>query len=442
MRSRRRLLSGGLALLLGAGGALSWQEAHRQVPLHQEGVVRDARGALVVVPVPAAGDGGWLPLTGPPQDRWLEVSLLAARAAGDQVRLAGGRLPPPDHPHGAMARAALRDLHTLTGPEGTAPGAVLAGASPAWMFVWPRDASFAAAALARTGHSDDALTVLLHLQGLQGADGSFQARYLPDGTGDVPDDRLPQEDGPGWALWATRVLVEESAVGPGPPEPSVLLGDLIARSAARLLHRIDPATGLPRPSPDYWERPEERLTLGVAATALMGLEAAAALVQDGRVPEAAWASAGVDPGALAPAAADLRRRVVDEFGPHYPRYAGGRPDAAVTFVLPPFLDEPVPGAEAARLRAQRAQARPAGGVAPGATWRRDGVSWTPQTALQALAAREAGRDEEADRWLDWLDRHRTATGALPEKVLHDGSPAAVAPLAWTAALVLLAVERR
>lgn len=114
----------------------------------------------------------------------------------------------------------------------------------------------------------------------------------------------------------------------------------------------------------------------------------------------------------------------------------------MTFLLPPFLDEPVPGAEAARLRAQRAQARPAGGVAPGATWRRDGVSWTPQTALQALAAREAGRDEEADRWLDWLDRHRTATGALPEKVLHDGSPAAVAPLAWTAALVLLAVERR
>src|SRR5690606_33408679 len=183
-----------------------------------------------------------------------------ARAAGAPVRLAGGGLPPRARPHGAMARAALRDLHTLTGPEGTAPGAVLAGASPAWMFVWPRDASFAAAALARTGHSDDALTVLLHLQGLQGADGSFQARYLPDGTGDVPDDRLPQEDGPGWALWATRVLVEESAVGPGPPEPSVLLGDLIARSAARLLHRIDPATGLPRPPPAYREPQQENDT--------------------------------------------------------------------------------------------------------------------------------------------------------------------------------------
>ena len=441
MRRRRRLVSAGLALLLGGGGALAWQEAHRQLPLHQEGVVRDVRGALVAVPV-GAGAGEWLPLTGAPEDRWLEVTLLAARAAGDQAHLADGLLPPPDHPHGDMARAALRDLHTLTGPQGAAPGAVLAGASPAWRFVWPRDASFAAAALARTGHHTEALSVLLHLQELQGPDGSFQARYLPDGSGEVPDGRPAQEDGPGWALWATRVLVEEWTAGPGQPDPSVLVGDLVARSAARLLHRIDPATGLPRPSPDYWERPEDELTLGVAATALMGLEAAAALERDGRVPDAAWASAGVDPGDLAPAAADLRRRVVDEFGPHYPRYAGGRPDAAVTFLLPPFLDEPVPGAEAARLRAQRAQARPAGGVAPGAGWRRDGVSWTPQTALQALAAREAGRHEEADRWLDWLDRHRTATGALPEKVLHDGSPAAVAPLAWTAALVLLAVERR
>ncbi|MGD8200423.1 glycoside hydrolase family 15 [Ornithinimicrobium sp. W1679] len=438
-----RVLAGLLALVLPAGGALVWQEAHRQVPLHQEGVVRDVRGALVAVPTGATGPGGpaHLALTGPPEDRWLEVSLLAARAARDQVRSAGGWQPSPDHPHGAMARAALRDLHTLTGPEGTTPGAVLAGASPAWRFVWPRDASFVAAALARTGHEEDALEVLLHLQDLQAPDGSFQARYRPDGSGEVPDGRLPQEDGPGWALWAVRVLAEEAGEDPG-GDPSVLLADLVTRSAARLLDRVDPRTGLPRPSPDYWERPEERLTLGVAATALMGLEAAAALAEDGRVPPEAWAAARVDPQALGPAAAELRARIVEAFGPHYPRHVGGRPDAAVTFLLPPFVEEPVAGAETARQRAQRQQARPAGGMAPGAGWRRDGISWTPQTALQALAARGAGRHEEADRWLDWLDRHRTATGALPEKVLHDGSPAAVAPLAWTAALVLLAVERR
>ena len=39
------------------------------------------------------------------------------------------------------------------------------------------------------------------------------------------------------------------------------------------------------------------------------------------------------------------------------------------------------------------------------------------------------------------DAHRTSAGALPEKVLADGSPAAVAPLAWTAATVLLTLDR-
>jgi GH15 family glucan-1,4-alpha-glucosidase len=74
--------------------------------------------------------------------------------------------------------------------------------------------------------------------------------------------------------------------------------------------------------------------------------------------------------------------------------------------------------------------RPAGGVAPGATWKDDGVSWTPQTALYALTAATLGDAAAAERWLTWLDAHRTPSGALPEKVLADGTPAAVAPLAW------------
>jgi GH15 family glucan-1,4-alpha-glucosidase len=84
--------------------------------------------------------------------------------------------------------------------------------------------------------------------------------------------------------------------------------------------------------------------------------------------------------------------------------------------------------------------RAAGGLAPGASWRDDGVSWTPQTALYALAAASTGELDRAKTWLTWLAEHRTASGALPEKVLADGSPAAVAPLAWTAALVILAVS--
>jgi GH15 family glucan-1,4-alpha-glucosidase len=49
----------------------------------------------------------------------------------------------------------------------------------------------------------------------------------------------------------------------------------------------------------------------------------------------------------------------------------------------------------------------------------------------------SGRPQVATRWLDWLDAHRTRWGSLPEKVLADGAPAGPAPLAWTAALVVL-----
>jgi GH15 family glucan-1,4-alpha-glucosidase len=82
--------------------------------------------------------------------------------------------------------------------------------------------------------------------------------------------------------------------------------------------------------------------------------------------------------------------------------------------------------------------QPNGGVTPGEDWRADGVSWTPQTALFALSAAARGDHATADRLLSWLDQHRTSTGALPEKVNRDLEPAGEAPLAWTAALVVLA----
>jgi glucoamylase len=117
-----------------------------------------------------------------------------------------------------------------------------------------------------------------------------------------------------------------------------------------------------------------------------------------------------------------------------------RRDAATAFLLPPFQSTPLEGAEAAWRGSIAPMNRPAGGVAPGAGWRKDGVSWTPQTGLYALTAASLGDRALAERWLTFLDEHRTASGALPEKVLADGSPAAVAPLAWTCALVILAVH--
>jgi GH15 family glucan-1,4-alpha-glucosidase len=85
-------------------------------------------------------------------------------------------------------------------------------------------------------------------------------------------------------------------------------------------------------------------------------------------------------------------------------------------------------------------ARPAGGLAPGGSWRDDGVSWTTATSSYALAAAGIGDRAEAVRRLHWLDQHRTSGGSLPEKVTAAGEPAAVAPLAWAAAVVILTAD--
>jgi GH15 family glucan-1,4-alpha-glucosidase len=69
-----------------------------------------------------------------------------------------------------MAMWALADLDTLL----LGDGALLAGASAKWDYVWPRDAAFGAAALAAAGHPNDAEAVLGFLQRVQGEDGGFE----------------------------------------------------------------------------------------------------------------------------------------------------------------------------------------------------------------------------------------------------------------------------
>ena len=68
------------------------------------------------------------------------------------------------------------------------------------------------------------------------------------------------------------------------------------------------------------------------------------------------------------------------------------------------------------------------------------MSWTNATASRAMTAAFIGEREEAVARLRWLDQHRTAAGSLPEKVSPDGQPAAVSPLAWTAAAVVITAD--
>ncbi|MEZ0446809.1 glycoside hydrolase family 15 [Cellulomonas sp. ICMP 17802] len=353
----------------------------------------------------------------------------AATMAGRQrAWLASGTVPGAGGPYEDMARAALLDLHALVLPD----GAAVAAWSDKWRYVWPRDASFVAVALARTGHVDDALEILGFLDRVQSPDGSFQARYLPDGSG-PPDDRGVQTDGTGWVLWAAGLVVDEITDPDERAEAVARLHPLVARSARHAIALVG-RDGLPPASPDYWEVHEDALTLGTVAPLVAGLQQASRVL--GLADDDALAAAAFD--------ASIRSKVavIRTFGPTgYARYAvGGHADAASAFLLPPFVTTAVPGVEAAWRASAVAMVRPANGLAPGAGWRDDGVSWTPQTSLYAWVAAENGDAGLADGWLTFLDSHRTASGSLPEKVLADGSPAAVAPLGWSAACVLLALD--
>lgn len=391
--------------------------------------------------------------------RYLPGSRVLATHAGDadaealaQAQrdwLAEGTVPGEGTGYEELVTGALLDIRTLTGAafddDGArteaAPGAVVAGWTDRWRYVWPRDASFVAAALARTGHVEDAVAVLGFVGEVQSEEGGFQARYVPDGSG-VPDGRGIQLDGNGWVLWSAATVLAEIDDDAERAAAFEALRLLVDTAADHVLELTAGEPHLPPPSADYWEVREDHLTLGTVAPMLAGLEHAAALYADQGLPRRAEA--------LGERAGQVRSAVTATFGPGgYERYADGGPmtsllgadgrDAATAMLLPPFTVEALPGAEEAWLLSAEEMARPAGGVAPGAGWKRDGITWTPETTLYALTAAENGHPRRATAWLDWVVEHRTASGAIPEKVLANGSPAAVAPLTWSSANVILAV---
>lgn len=371
-------------------------------------------------------------ITGPGWRITQDVPGVAPRGPlADAAWLSLGSVPGKGTRWEAMVRTALLDLHQLCQPN----GAVAAGAGERWNYAWPRDTAFAAVALARTGHHGEALRALTFLQRMQLGDGGFEARYLLDGTG-PPDDRARQSDGAGWVLWALSE-VSRSATLQHAGGPPVVLRALLDNATTFALTATDGGRRLPAASPDYWEVPVSRTTLGTVGPLLAGLEASQRM----------YAALGEPVLALRSGAAASRLQAIvrEKFADGYERFGsgwlrGGGVDAAVTFLMPPFVQPPSPPSEgviAAWLRYQSEALRPAGGLAPGAQWKRDGISWTPETALVAYTASTSGRRELAGQWMDWLSIHRPPWGSLPEKVLANGAPAGPAPLAWTAALVIL-----
>ena len=412
-----------LILMISSSTVLAHRNRDAAIPLDAAAVAIGPGGQMTQVSGADALVPGSRVLAGMPES----VDLASEQAAW----LAAGTVPRVSGLSGDMVAVALLDLHVLSRPYGVP----VAGWSSPWRYVWPRDSALVAAAFARTGHMGDAERILDFLQQVQPDSGLFQARYLPDSSG-VPDDRGVELDGVGWALWATAQVAAELAED----ERAAFVGrhrTLVDRSTEAALNSIDNGSALPAPSADYWEVKEHRLTLATAAMVCAGLESSADLYGIlGDDHQARVASAG---------ATRTRTAITTNFGRDgYPRHLGGRSDSTdlgVDFLLPPTTSGVDQNVLRAWEQAPLLMARPGGGLAPGGSWRRDGVSWTNVTASRAMTAAFIGHRDEAMARLHWLDQHRTAAGSLPEKVLPNGQPASVSPLAWTAAAVVITADQ-
>lgn len=102
-----------------------------------------------------------------------------------------------------MYRCSLLVLHALTNER---TGAVEAGAREGWSYVWPRDASAIAIALAAAGYRGEARRIVGFLEGL---DLGAAARFQSDGA--PVDGRAAQGDAAGWVAAAARATGLPSA---------------------------------------------------------------------------------------------------------------------------------------------------------------------------------------------------------------------------------------
>jgi glucoamylase len=400
--------------------------------LEDSTVLRLADGRLRYAP-PGAAD----PVTGPPDD----PGALAV-AAEERAWLAAGTVPGASTTERQAAARSLLFLRLLVRPG----GAALAAQTPYWAYVWPRDSSFTAAALAVTGHRREAAAVLGFLGRTQRPDGTWPARSHPDGR-PVEDGRPAQLDATGWVPWAAWLASDQGRHTP----LAVRLWPTVLAAADHAAAALGP-DGLPPAAPDYWERHERTPTLGTAAALLAGLRAATHLAD--RLAGPSLPAAGhTGPAATAAQAAGrrevwgraaqrLEQGVRARFGPGgYQRHpGGGGPDAAVAWLGPPF--GPADPVVARALASSWRRLTIAGGAVPGRPWL-GSDPWTPATAMFALAAMAGGDRPAAEARLAWLLDHRTTLGAFPERVGRgDGAPRSVAPLAWTHALVLLTLVSR
>jgi glucoamylase len=281
-----------------------------------------------------------------------------------------------------MYERSLLVLRALTARDN---GAVAAGARDGWAYIWPRDASAVAIALAESGYKPEAELIV---QFLLGAGIEFAARFHGDGS--PVAGREAQGDAIGWVAAAS----EAAGIG----------------SAAQAAHIL--AGGEPIPSrdrADYWEsKPGDYL-----GNALASGEAAIRHLYGAKLPARFIRQPGDPDSGL---------------------------DSAAAWGVRPF-PHPELNPAIRRTLTKLAADRTPYGITPGEGWEGGEDPWSAPTAWTAWSLAALGERQEALRLMQALRHSATAAGDLPERVdAQTGVPRSTTPLAWSHAFAILALR--
>jgi len=310
--------------------------------------------------------------------RWIARALpLGSRAPGWARRM---------YERSLLVLRALTDRRT---------GAVAAGARDDWAYVWPRDASAVAMALASAGYRGEARRVVRFLKGLNL---EAAARFHGDGT--PVDGRAAQGDAAGWVAAAARPVDLPTAV---------------VHQAWRA--RADYQEG---DSGDYIANAIALTAADGSKTSDIGAESARR--REGRMILRLFGTS----------AETLARRADDP---------DSGIDSAVAWAARPFsLPALFPLVRRSLLRLVARSGRY--GIAPSEDWNGGNDPWTAPTAWTAWSLAALGERRAALRLIGDLRRDATPTGMLPERVdVHTGIPNSTTPLAWSHAFAILALRR-
>lgn len=363
-------------------------------------------------------------------------TLVSARVRHDAMRLARSQ----DSVNGAVGRLYRRSLLALELLSDRESGAVIAAPeldpdfvhSGGYGFVWGRDLAFIVLAFLAAGRDDLARSALRWLPTAQEPEGLWLQRHWTDGAL-APSWCRHQLDETGAILFAYEAAWEQLR----DEELDEELWPSAQRAADFLLGTIEP-DGLPLATADLWEERDGRHAFTAAAISA-GLGAAAAIARRHEPQRAA---------AYAEAAEVVRTAIERELWsePHG-RYLRSLDDPTVDVSLlglawPFAVVEP--GGE--RMRATVAALEQELGCPAGSLRRYAGDTyaggnrWVLAALWLGLWYRQVGEGHGLERALTYALGAQTKLGLLPEQVTDDGEPAWVVPLAWSHAMLLLAVR--